>query len=158
MPDLPPITIATVEDFARVLSQVQGPWSCAQMAAGSGHSGEAVRMHLRGEVMRPATMIDVLANCGYRMQVQLVPIESPRIATCDQPAAMAPRADDRVRSVLALTPGLDVPTLAMRARVGRAYVRQVLGRLERAGVVVMDPTPHGSRKAATWRLAFATER
>ena len=147
-----PITIAGVEDFAAVLATAKGPWSCAQMAAGSGHSGEAVRLHLRGEVMRAATMIDVLANCGYRMQVQLVPIGSTRVATCDQPAAMAPRAEDRVRAVLALSPGMDVPTLAMRARVGRAYVRQILGRMERAGDATMDPIPRGSRKAGCWSL------
>ena len=152
-----PITIAGVEDFAAVLRQAKGPWSCAQMAAGSGHSGEAVRLHLRGEVMRAATMIDVLANCGYRMQVQLVPIGSTRVATCGQPAAMAPRAEDRVRAALALSPGMDVPALALRARVGRAYVRQILRRMERAGDAAMDPIPRGSRKAGRWRLTPAPE-
>ncbi|MGA0946658.1 MAG: hypothetical protein ACO3UW_12920 [Candidatus Nanopelagicales bacterium] len=121
-----PVTIEGIRDFGRVLRRAMGDHTPQQVAAAAGTEDRNVRRMMEASAMNPRTLIEVIAACGYRMEVHLIPVEtagSRRLAAIEtEPATAYPRLLD----LLSTRPGATAPDLARVAGLGARYTRRLL--------------------------------
>ena len=130
-----PILIAGVEDFAAVLRLARGMHHRSAIAAAAGHDDRTARRHETGEACSPRTLIDLLDACGWRMEVRLVPADTPgrrRLAASTTPTVPT---YDRVLAYVEAHPGTTADDVATHIRMSGGYARRLLRQGIRAGEV-----------------------